>query len=185
MAKRPEPHCDRALIQRLTVRASTAKVVGQLPIRTGCSPEKRRYANAKGEPVSQAASSLPIPCVVDIIRIIIGTSRYAGQSLDPSMVFGHPERRQSGPPLGVALRYLYLEGVIRIGPAGGRVQELIRRRPASGQVRIDRHRRRDSIERIRKGCRQSIGTVRMTYGYAGASVCRGWRDCTPLVSESN
>jgi hypothetical protein len=34
LAKRPEPHGDSALIQRLTVRASTAKVVGQLPIRT-------------------------------------------------------------------------------------------------------------------------------------------------------
>src|SRR5260370_33382546 len=145
-------------------------------MRTRCSPEKRRYAKAPGKPVSHAASSLPIPCVVDIVWIIIRTPYHAREPLDPSVVFGHPERSEPGPPLGVALGYRYFEGVIRIRPAGGRVQEFIRRSPAAGRVRIDRRRRRDSVELIRKGCGQGIGIVRMTYGYTSANVGRRWHD---------
>ena len=64
------------------------------------------------------------------------------------MVLGQPEGRQRGPPLGIALGYRYFEAVINVGPAGGRVQELVRRSPASARICKNGHRRHDSIEVI-------------------------------------
>src|SRR5579872_17575 len=151
LAKGPKAHRHGALIQDLPVCAGTAEVVGQLPIGTRCRPEKRGYAKTPGKPVSHACSGLPIPGVVNIERIVIRTSLHSREPLNPSMVLGHPERRQGRPPLGVTLGHRNFEGVISVGPAGGRVQELIGGCSAPSLIRIDGDRLRYAVERIRKG----------------------------------